>query len=228
MTSAKKATVHVVEDTMLLDYATALVAQRDAAEASAIEAGAMWGLIESWAIESQEQYSTCGALLREVKGKVKFLDDERKVSVSPLNDEVKRINDWYRPALDKLKLISEHAAKLMGEYSLRQKQEEQRLLVEAAQIARAVLSSDPNAASMAVTATLVQQAADTAAPKLAGVSERPVWTFSIIDAAALVRAHPELSMPDMRAVAAWVKEHGDRNVPVGVEVKNNVRFTVRS
>jgi len=212
-------------------YADSLKTQRASAIEAASEAGEMWSLIEGWSIQTQDEYAECGALLKEVKGKIKFLDDERKISVGPLNEEVKRVNDWFRPALDRLKQISDHAMRLMGSYTLRQKQEEQRLLQEAQAAAQAVLATEPDvhsAAGMQQAASLVTEASNAAAPKVSGIGVKPVWKFDVVDAAALVRAHPELAMPDMKAIGAWVKEHGDKNVPTGVKVVADVRFNVRS
>jgi len=34
--------------------------------------------------------------------------------------------------------------------------------------------------------------------------------------------------PDVKALAVWVSEHGLRDVPAGVEVKEDVRFSIRT
>lgn len=210
-------------------YTDALAPQQAFAAEAAAEGGAMLEMLAEYKIDSAEQYSACGEILREVKAKFKFLDEERKVSVTPLNDEVKRINDWYRPALDNLKRIVTRTEQLMGIYVLRQRQDADRLALAAQAAAKAVLVTDSDIrGSMTAAKALMTESVQAAAPKVQGVSHKPVWTFVVTDPKALVRAHPELAMPDERAVAKWISEHGDKDVPVGVEVKADVRFTTRS
>jgi hypothetical protein len=211
-------------------YSEGLYPQRKAADEAADEAAEVWQLVDGWTIATQQQYKDCGDLLKEVKAKYKFLEEERTISVSPLNDEVKRVNAWYKPATEKLKAIVEHATKLMAQYILKQKAEEQRLLEEAEAAARAVLSTNPDVGEALVEATeaLVTSAANAVAPKIDKIAAKPVWSWRVVNAEALVRAHPELSMPDPKKVAAWISEHGNKDVPVGVEVEADVKFTVRS
>jgi hypothetical protein len=188
-------------------------------------------------ITTQEQFAEIASILKEVDHKVKLLDEERKVSVSPLNFEVKRINDWFRPALDGGKLIVEQLKRLMSGYLLRQKAEEQRLLREAENAAKALLATAPDitissSGKVAGTgAALVQSfvtQADAAMPdKVEGVSDKPVWTWKISDEMLLTRA---FLMPDMKAIAEHVKKHGDQNVPLGVQVEADIsiRMSPRS
>lgn len=217
MTSSNKA---------LVVYTAELAPKQKLAEEAGVEGVEMLQMISGYAITTQEQYAALGEMLREVKGKIKFLDEERKISVGPLNEEVKRVNDWFRPALDSLKKISEHIVRLMSAYMLQQKREEDRLLAEAEEAAKAVLATNPdvNGAQVQATQALVQQAAEAVAPKVQGITSRPVWTFEVTNPALLER---RFLKPDLDAIAAWVKEHGDKDVPAGVEVRSDVRFTVR-
>jgi hypothetical protein len=57
------------------------------------------------------------------------------------------------------------------------------------------------------------------------VSGREVWTWEVVDEAQLDR---RFLMPNPKAIEAWVKEHGDKDVPTGVEVVRDVRYIVRS
>ncbi len=176
-----------------------------------------------------------------------FLDDERKISVMPLNHEVDRINAWYKPALDALKQIVEQGKTLMGAYTLEQQRKERLLLEQAQAEAQKALAAQAEAArlaeaqktagavvqaaaaSTAMVATAVEAAALTAPPKVAGVSApKPTWKFTITNPEALVKARPDLAMPDEKKVKAWVEEHGDKEVPPGVKVEADVAFTVRS
>ncbi len=177
-------------------------------------------------VKNNGDYQATAETVKAAKAKRKFLDDERKISVTPLNTEVDRINAWYNPALKALKQIVDHGERLMANFVLAQKREEVRLLAEAAKAAQAVLATNPNpsTAIMQATSTHVEDAAKAAPPKVQGMSHKPVWAITIKDADKLVKARPDLAMPDMKKIQAWVADHGNKDVPEGVEVTEDVKF----
>lgn len=199
----------------------ALVQQR-AAEA-AVEAEELHVLAPQVVIDNPQTYAEVGTMLKDVARRIKFLDEERKVSVKPLNDEVKRVNDWFRPALDKLSAIRVFFERGLANYDLAQASEKRRLMLEASEAAQKALATVE--APMAESRGLMERAAAATPAKTAGVSGREVWTFTVEDPAALER---RFLAPDHAAIAAWVKEHGDKDVPKGVKVVADVRYTVRS
>jgi len=212
-------------------YSEAVSVQRERAETEAVEAREMVSIIDSFKIGDAKAYEECGEIVKEVKGKIKFLDQERKVTVTPLNDEVSRINAWYKPALTALEKVASKGLQLMSDYVLQQRKEEARLLQEAQEAAQKVLekSSNPTGLQLALTGALVQAAADSAPPKVQGISApKSKYTFKVTDAAKLIRNHPQFAMPDMKAIGEWVSTHGLKDVPAGVEVEEHVGFTVRS
>jgi len=180
-------------------------------------------LLHSFEVTTKESFEECAAILKDVTGRIKFLDEERKVSVDPLNQEVKRINGWFKPALDRLKDIQTTIKSAMARYEVRQREEQQRLMAAAAVEAQRVLVTNPE--GMAGAQALVTQAAAAQAPTVSGVSGREVWTWEVVDEAALDR---RFLMPNPKAIEAWVKEHGDKDVPAGVKVVRDVRYIVRS
>ncbi len=239
MTSEKKAyspptLTNADPSTGIVVYTHALEPQEVRVREAALECDASLKIVNlpGFKITSKEVYETISKTWSDAKDHIKFFDDERKVSVTPLNREVDRINDWYKPALDGYKKIVSIAERLMANYVLEKKAEEKKLLEEARVAAQAVLNTNPDvtnasggAAMVQATATLVQQAAATAPPKVVGMSEgKEMWTYVVINAEALVKAHPELSMPDPKKIKAWVEKNGNKNVPVGVEVKEDVSF----
>lgn len=181
-------------------------------------------------IETQEEAKHIEEALAKFNSKLKFLDDERKISVTPFNDEVKRINDWYRPALEKLKALNETAKGMLGQWILRQRREAERLAREAEEKAKAALAAQ-NAQQSAQQAqqahALMTQSAQATksvqVQKGAPVSHKPVWKFRIKDAASLPRAFLK---PDEDAIKKHVAEHGDTDVPSGVEVYEDVSFRI--
>jgi hypothetical protein len=188
------------------------------------EAKELLGVVPGIVITSKGQYEEAGAILKEVVAKKKFLDEERKVSVTPLNTEVKRINDAFRGPISKLESIELQIKKLMGAFVMQQEAERKRLQDEAEAAARAALTTQAEPMSQAM--ALMQRSADAEAPAVSGISAKPRWTFKVADATKL---RPEFLMqvPNMQAIEAWVAAHGDKDVPEGVEVEPDVRFIVR-
>lgn len=193
------------------------------AQEAANETESMLALLHSFEVTTKESFEECAGILKDVTGRIKFLDEERKISVEPLNQEVKRINGWFKPALDRLKEIQTTIKGAMGRYEVRQREEQQRLMAAAAAEAQRVLATSPE--GMAGAQALVTQAAAAQAPTVTGVSGREVWEWEVVDETALDR---RFLMPDPKAIDAWVKEHGDKDVPAGVKVVKNVRYIVRS
>lgn len=179
------------------------------------------GVVRDYVIQSDEEYEDAAELLKVVKHKFKVLDEERTVSVKPLNDEVREINAWFKPALDRLKDCEGELKKIMGAYSLRKQEEQQRLLAEAAKAAEAALvtATDPQADVMA----LVQQATATQAPKVAGVSVSRIWKWELVDPAQVPMEYWSI---DPAKLDAAVKA-GAREIP-GVRVFEDARVIARS
>lgn len=200
-----------------------LTSKEQMARAAAEESAGMLAMLGTFEVTTKASFEECAAILKDVTHRVKWLDEERKVSVDPLNQEVKRINGWFKPALDRLKEIQTTIKTAMGRYEMRQREEQQRLMTAAATEAQRVLATHPDGMSGA--RALVQQAAEAQAPQVAGVSGREVWTWAVVDEAQLDR---RFLMPNPKAIEAWVKEHGDKDVPTGVEVVRDVRYIVRS
>lgn len=178
-------------------------------------------VVKGYVIQTDEEYADAAELLKVVKHKHKVLDEERTISVKPLNDEVKEINNWFKPALDRLKECETELKKIMGSYSLAKQQEQQRILAEAAKAAEEALvtASNPQQNVMA----LVQQATAAQAPKVAGVSVSRVWKWELVDPAQVPMEYWSI---DASKLDAAVKG-GTREIP-GVRVYEDARVVARS
>lgn len=130
-TATNTATTTAITTTSLSTYIESLSPQQISAAEAASESAGMVTLLQDFKITSKDSYAEIATIVQEVKAKLKFLDDERKITVTPLNNEVKRVNDWYRPALDSFKLVVERGLRLMADFDLAQRKEEQRLLIAA-------------------------------------------------------------------------------------------------
>lgn len=182
-----------------------------------------------YVIESVREKEFIETTMQQLVAKRKFLDDERKVSTKPLNDEVDRINDWYRPALTALQNCVDRAKVVLSAYILQQKAEAARLAAEAEMKAKAALAAKSTEATEAKTEakTLMVQSAATQrsvqSQKGAAVTHKPVWKFRITDAASLPRA---FLMPDEAKIRTHVEKNGNNDVPAGVEVFEDVSFRI--
>lgn len=175
-------------------------------------------------ISSQAEFEFIQSSMQQLASKGKFLDDERKVSTAPLNDEVNRINDWYRPATTAIKNLVEQAKRVLAEYVLKQQREAQRLAAEAEAKAKAALAANTSTAPAVALMTQSAQAKQSVeVQKGAPVSHKVVWAFRIKDPASLPRA---FLMPDEAKIKEHVAKHGNKDVPAGVEVYEDVSFRV--
>ncbi len=216
-------------------YSANLDKQREAAARSAADAREMMEFVVAGVeITTQKQYTEIEDIVRGLAREVKEIEDERKSLVQPLNDEVNIVNEWYREPRELRKKARELLEKAMGAFLIKQRQEQQKLKDEAAAEAKKLLEEKRTHAPAAAVEkrtesvhALVQASAE-AAPAIAkGFTPKEEWLFEIKDE----RLLPDeflIKVPNLKALEAHIAVHGDKNVPPGVEVKPNVRFTVRS
>ena len=204
---------------------TAPTATKEVVKARAFEAAKenieFLEVVKEYVIQNDDEYADAAELLKVVKHKFKVLDDERTISVKPLNDEVKEINAWFKPALDRLKECETALKKIMGSYSLAKQQEQQRLLAEASKAAEAALVTASNPQQNVM--QLVQQATAAQAPKVAGVSVSKVWKWELVDPAQVPAEYWSIDPAKLDAAL----KAGVREIP-GVRVYEDARVVARS
>lgn len=182
-------------------------------EVSLKESMRFYEIIKDHEIEDEQEYGEASDLLKATKGKIKLLDQERTLTVKPLNDQVREINSWYKKPLDKLKTIESALKKMLAQYQLKQREEQARLLEEAA-------SEKTDHAKAQV---LVMQAAKKATPAVSGVSVREVWKWDLVDESQVPQKYYSV---DPAKIEAAVKA-GEREIP-GVRIYKEARVAVRS
>lgn len=198
----------------------------------ATEAAEMVQAASFLAISTREESLDVSEMLKDVQSKWRLIDEERQISVRPLNEEVKRINDWFRPALDGLKDVRAKLEKAIATFVLSQRREEERLRLEAQQAAQKVLAAaeNPQQEVLKQTNALVTQAAQAAQAAEAtakGVSNKIVWVWKIVDLSKLPDEFWKRT-PDTEKIDDYVKAHGAKDVPPGVSVEPDVKFRVGS
>lgn len=161
-----------------------------------------------------EQIELASAVLLDVKGEYKRLDERQKAITAPLNAALKGVRDLFRPALSALE-----EAEVLLKAKIAQAQlaiaEANRRAMEQTQAA--LHAGDVRAASVASSAIV-----STEAPK--GLSYRDAWTYRVVDASKLPR---DFLMPDVKKIAAHVKANGDKRPIPGVEVVKDVQVVAR-
>jgi hypothetical protein len=172
-----------------------------------------YDIIKDHQIEDEKEYEEATELLKATKGKIKLLDQERTLTVKPLNDQVRQINSWYKKPLDKLKSIESTMKKMLAQYQLRQRQEQEKLLAQAASE-----KTDHAEAQL-----LVMQAAKKTAPAISGVSVREVWKWDLSDESKVPMEYYSL---DHSKIDAAVKS-GKRDIP-GIRVYQDAQVAVRA
>lgn len=175
------------------------------------------------AVEDEDMNQQVGALLTLTKSRFKEVDETRSEAVGPLNREVKRVNDAFRVTLTALKSVEERLKGLMGAWILRQRQEQQRLLMEAQAAAEAQRVTDPDLADTRTALGLVEAARLAAPGRVEGVSGRDVWRVEVTDPDLVPR---EYCSPDLAKLKAAV-DAGARTIP-GVKVTAEVRVVARA
>lgn len=194
-------------------------------QAEQAEAGHTFQVVSTFEISNDEEYEEATTLLKAVKAKAKFWEQERKVSVEPLNQELKRINGFFKPVTNKLEEIEAALKRIIGAYTLRKHQEQQRLLVEAAEAARKAAAEQTvtqDAPDNTQTLALMAEAQAVAAPRIAGIGVKEVIDWELIDPNAVPEIYKSV---DKAKVDAAIKA-GARDIP-GLRIFKTARVSAR-
>jgi hypothetical protein len=170
-------------------------------------------------VDNVAQLEGVSMFARSVSTKRKEIDAERKAVTQPLNAAVKRINGWFKPALETLQATEDHCRKLIGDYHLRQKAEQDRQFREAQE---AMASGNVDGASEALASS------SAAAPgKAAGTSARVRWRAVVRDAGLVPREFLQVNLAALDAVARAVPADEQPTPIPGVEFVPEAHVTLR-
>lgn len=194
------------------------------------------GIVKNYVIESDDDFVDAAEFLKQVKHKWKVLDEERKGSVTPLNDEVKKINGWFKPALDALAEMEKNLKNMIAAFEMKKREEQTRLMEEASRAALTAATSitttstpEQEVAANAEVMRLVQEANAAERVKVAGISTRSVTRWEIAD---WDKVPFELCSPDPKKIAAFIEAHPEwplkAFVGVGLRVWQDVVVAARS
>lgn len=200
----KKSVVPKPKPTVLKPTATltAESAENDA-NARTSEALQVVDVVKGTEITTAESYAVAVDMVSEIKTQRNAVESARRSFVDPLNEVVKRINGFFRPALDRYDECERILKSKLVEWTQNAERERQRLLEEAESQAQ---DGDLGAANVAI-----EEAEALVVPKVAGFSQSETWTGEVVDASKIPR---EYLIPDEVKLRAVTKAHkGDPKIP---------------
>jgi ketosteroid isomerase-like protein len=175
----------------------------------AAELAEVLAMVREYVMESEDDVAFAVQSRGEAKEQFDALEERRKKATGPLNQSLREINSWFKPATEAVKAIIE---------AWNEKLKELRATAEAKRD------------ELAQTAELAYQEGDLAGVRTAmvaasGVQLKPAgiqyqenWCFEVTDVGALPR---EFMMPNMDAIKAVVKTLQDKTTIAGVRVWND-------
>jgi hypothetical protein len=173
------------------------------------------GIVEGYSISEKAEFDAAGELLLLVKRRYKEFEALRVSMVKPLNDQVSGVNAQFRPGLNRLGTIEARLKGMMGQYTLAQREEQQRLLQAAAEASRARTAGD-------LALALRQQANEVVTPQKDGVTITKVWDWELLDAAPVPREYLSVDPTKLNAAV----KAGVREIP-GVRIFETSKVVVR-
>jgi hypothetical protein len=191
-----------------------VVGPQPPAELATVQADAE-GLLEelkAFVVESNDDLHLAAEVLSDVKGKSKRLDEMEKSATRPLNESLKTIRAWFRPAKEGLLMIEQAIKSAIGRFELSQAEKRQ-----------AALAQLGGAASSSEAATALATLNEAQVSTVQGLSTRMVWDFVVTDANLVPREYLSVDESKLRhAVRA-----GARSIP-GVSVFEKPQVASRS
>lgn len=194
--------------------ALATVTVANPGNTASVAAGAALARAEAFVITTPEQYEAAVAELQVIKGKFKEVEGSRKELKKPLDEAVKKLQDFFRSPLDFLTKAESILKRKILDYQQEQerlRREEQARLDEQARKEQQKLAAQAHRAEAAGktekaevlqqrAATVVAPIAQTSAPRVTGLSTRKVYSVEITDIKALCKA-----VADGRVPASYVE-----------------------
>lgn len=173
----------------------------------AAEAKDALAMIEAFKIAEQGDYDFANEALGDAKSAWKRLEKQKKEATKLLNDALKTIRGWFKPAQDFYAQAERILKAKIAEAHRRAQEEQDRALREAQEAHQAGDAAAVREAMVQSQASEIEQASN--------VSIIKTWDFEIVDAGLLPR---EYLVPNETAIRGVVKSLGDNaNIP-GVRV----------
>lgn len=176
-------------------------------KAEANDAGEALDLIHDLVISSPEEVEFAAELLADAKGHWKRLDNMKREATRPMNDALKAIRSWFKPAQNFYKDAEAVIKEKLATYHNEQDAAKRLALATAQQ---AFEEGDHDEVSVALAGL-----EETEEPEVSGLSYRKVWKFRIDDVDQIPRA---FMSPNETKIGVYVmRERENAEIP-GVTV----------
>lgn len=166
-------------------------------------------IIKDYRLQNEDSYAQAGEVLKLVKKRMRALDDERTLLVKPLNDDVREINGYFRPATQALEQMAKSLQAMMAQYVKEREAEQVRQLAAYAEKAR-------------VDKSYCAKVPVTPLTRLEGIGTRRVTRWEVSDLAAVPR---EYLTVDSRKVAEALEK--GKTIP-GIVVVEDIQIVART
>lgn len=150
-------------------------------------------------IKTDADYALRGVTLREVQALVKAATEERTNIVKPINEGVKRINEFFKKLTAPAEEFANELKQSMVDF---QEQKRQAALKEAEAQAKKLEKKSPEAAQDLRNAAAVRQVV----PPVEGVQFRRTWTFEITDESLVPREFLVIDEAKLRKYAQAMQD----------------------
>jgi len=202
--------------------------------------------VEACCVVDQETNEKAAEYLGGIKARLKRVDELRKELTQPLNDQIKKINNMFRPRIEDLKKIEEAVKAAICRYmdeqehkaneearKLREQQEaeQKKAQEEAAKIRlksqkfedeeqKKKLEEQAKKTEQLPFANIqvAKTAPTTVRTQNATISQKKVWCYTVIDEALLRKKRPEFFILDEKALSKYVREVREETEIDGIKI----------
>jgi hypothetical protein len=176
-------------------------------------------LLADASIDNDEDAADANVSLKDWLSKLDKVSKMKKETLAPLKEAEKRINDLFKPLLDKGQALTGHVRGMLERYELEKRTAQREAMAKAAEAAQL---QEPDALLTALT-----EAEDAAPVKLEGTSFRRVWVIKRIVEALLPDEYWTVDTKKIEAVGkAFAKSDTPFDIP-GVVWEEQLSSTVR-
>jgi len=189
--------------------------------------------------------------LGHVKARKDRIEELRVKFVKPLNDQVKVINNTFKIEMEPLVEMEAHLKSEMKSYLIaenaraeeeaKKKREEFLLAEQKRKEEMQALASQMTTANEeekekiieqmkelpVVQEEVVEEVSTTTRATTATVSAKKQWKYEIVDVATLMKEHPELFIPDEKAVKAFIKDVKEESTISGIRIFQDIVISTR-
>ena len=195
--------------------------------------------VDTFEVGNADDFEHGAGILMTIKALSKDVESQRKKITQPLDQAKREVMDLFRPLTDSLLNAERKVKRRLVTWKSEQDRiarEEQRKAEQRARKERERLQKQADEAEEKGrgeraeilrdrAATTVAAAPPTAAPKVAGISTRPVWKFEVIDASKVPDQYKTVDEKKIGGVVRALK--GDTDIP-GVRVWEESTMAARS